>query len=85
MLVSTFMLWHIRKKTQGACLHENLGGVLSVAKYYMRDTLDENPVATVLVIWEIGSLRNDPGNGNENATNQWFDWLNENKIPYLLE
>ena len=26
-----------------------------------------------------GSLRNDDGNSNVNATNQWFDWLNEEK------
>ena len=27
----------------------------------------------------IESLRNDDGNGDENITNQWFDWLNEEK------
>ena len=27
----------------------------------------------------IGSLRSDDGNVNDNATNQWFDWLNEEK------
>ena len=26
-----------------------------------------------------GSLRNDEDNSNVNATNQWFDWLNEEK------
>ena len=25
----------------------------------------------------LGSLRFDDGNVNDNATNQWFDWLNE--------
>ena len=30
----------------------------------------------------IGSLRNDDGygHGNDNATNQCFDWLNEEKL-----
>ena len=27
----------------------------------------------------IGSLRFDEGNVNDNTTNQWFDWLNEEK------
>ena len=27
----------------------------------------------------IGNLRFDDGNVNDNATNQWFDWLNEEK------
>ena len=27
----------------------------------------------------LGSLRSDDGNVNDNATNQWFDWLNEEK------
>ena len=27
----------------------------------------------------VGSLRFDDGNVNDNATNQWFDWLNEEK------
>ena len=27
----------------------------------------------------MGSLRNDDENGNDNATNQLFDWLNEGK------
>ena len=27
----------------------------------------------------IGSLRFDDGNVNDNVTNQWFDWLNEEK------
>ena len=27
----------------------------------------------------LGSLRFDDGNINDNATNQWFDWLNEEK------
>ena len=26
-----------------------------------------------------GSLRNDDGNNNNNATNQRFDWLNDDK------
>ena len=25
----------------------------------------------------LGSLRNDDGNGNDNAINRSFDWLNE--------
>ena len=28
---------------------------------------------------QIGNLRFDDGNVNDNATNQWFDWLNEEK------
>ena len=27
----------------------------------------------------IASLRSDYGNVNDNATNQWSDWLNEEK------
>ena len=27
----------------------------------------------------LGSLRSDDGNVIDNATNQWFDWLNEEK------
>ena len=27
----------------------------------------------------LGSLRNDDGNGDDKATNQCFDWLNEEK------
>ena len=27
----------------------------------------------------LGSLRSDDGNVNDNATNQWFDCLNEEK------
>ena len=27
----------------------------------------------------LGSLRSNDGNVNDNATNQWFDWLNEEK------
>ena len=27
----------------------------------------------------FGSLRNDDGNGNPSDTNQWFDWLKEEK------
>ena len=28
---------------------------------------------------EINNLRFDDGNVNDNATNQWFDWSNEEK------
>ena len=27
----------------------------------------------------IGSLRNDDSNGKVSASNQWFDWLDEEK------
>ena len=35
-------------------------------------------VATVLVL-STESLRNDDSSGNDNTTNQWFDWLNDEK------
>ena len=36
-------------------------------------------VAVAVVVFLKGSLTNDDSNGNENATNQLFDWLNEEK------
>ena len=36
-------------------------------------------VHAVAVYDSIGSLRFHDGNVNENATNQWFDWLNAEK------
>ena len=35
--------------------------------------------AAAAVITSAGSLRNDDGNGNGNATNNWFEWSNEEK------
>ena len=32
-----------------------------------------------LFIYILGSLRNDDGDGNDNATNQSFDWSNGEK------
>ena len=32
----------------------------------------------------LGSLRFDDGNVNINATNQWFDWLNDGGQKHLL-
>ena len=32
-----------------------------------------------LLMYILGGLRNDHGDGNDNATNQWFDWSNEEK------
>ena len=35
--------------------------------------------SSLLLLSSLGSLRFDDGNVNDNATSQWFDWLNEEK------
>ena len=37
------------------------------------------PAIWAALRWLLGSLRFDDGNVNDNATNQWFDWLNKEK------
>ena len=38
---------------------------------------EDRKVVTTTSMTLLGSLRFDDGNVNDNATNQWFDWLNE--------
>ena len=47
---------------------------MRIIKLSLRHSLTD--CALVLL---IGNLRFDDDNVNDNATNQWFDWLNEER------
>ena len=75
ILISTSLIW-----TTGSLRNDvNVGGkVIKFAYLTTRNRSFARFVATVLVL-STGSLRNDESSGNDNATNQLFDWLNDEK------